>query len=411
MAKKVLIHCHVFSPDGVSSAYLYNDIALALQAAGYEVEVLTTTPHFNVLPEALAAQPLHWKVPGIVKQSDFHGIRVWHVPQKKFGSTALRLLGFVWWHIVAFFVGLTIRDVDVVLSPSPVLTVGLLNLWFKRLKGCKVVYNVQEIYPDLMHLQPGLMLRTLQRIERKVYDGSDAVTTIDQVFHDTIAGRFRDPSKLRIIPNFVDTQLYHPGTGHPDLDPALFPETEDLRVVYAGNIGIAQDWEPLLALAKAMCGRPVSFFVIGEGARRDALVAQKAALGLDNLHILPYQRRDRMAQVLDYSDLQFIFMHPDMEGEGFPSKVYTVMACGRPLLVCSGEGTPLVNFLSDKGCAELVTERDPDRKVGRMSAWLGSVSRAELRAMGERGLQVIARHYSKDVVTRQYVALMDELTA
>ena len=411
MAKKVLIHCHVFSPDGVSSAYLYNDIALALQAAGYEVEVLTTTPHFNVLPEALAAQPLHWKVPGIVKQSDFHGIRVWHVPQKKFGSTALRLLGFVWWHIVAFFVGLTIRDVDVVLSPSPVLTVGLLNLWFKRLKGCKVVYNVQEIYPDLMHLQPGLMLRTLQRIERKVYDGSDAVTTIDQVFHDTIAGRFRDPSKLRIIPNFVDTQLYHPGTGHPDLDPALFPETEDLRVVYAGNIGIAQDWEPLLALAKAMRGRPVSFFVIGEGARRDALVAQKAALGLDNLHILPYQRRDRMAQVLDYSDLQFIFMHPDMEGEGFPSKVYTVMACGRPLLVCSGEGTPLVNFLSDKGCAELVTERDPDRKVGRMAAWLGSVSRAELRAMGERGLQVIARHYSKDVVTRQYVALMDELTA
>lgn len=411
MAKKVLIHCHVFSPDGVSSAYLYNDIALALQAAGYEVEVLTTTPHFNVLPEALAAQPLHWKVPGIVKQSDFHGIRVWHVPQKKFWSTALRLLGFVWWHIVAFFVGLTIRDVDVVLSPSPVLTVGLLNLWFKRLKGCKVVYNVQEIYPDLMHLQPGLMLRTLQRIERKVYDGSDAVTTIDQVFHDTIAGRFRDPSKLRIIPNFVDTQLYHPGTGHPDLDPALFPETEDLRVVYAGNIGIAQDWEPLLALAKAMRGRPVSFFVIGEGARRDALVAQKAALGLDNLHILPYQRRDRMAQVLDYSDLQFIFMHPDMEGEGFPSKVYTVMACGRPLLVCSGEGTPLVNFLSDKGCAELVTERDPDRKVGRMAAWLGSVSRAELRAMGERGLQVIARHYSKDVVTRQYVALMDELTA
>ena len=411
MAKKVLIHCHVFSPDGVSSAYLYNDIALALQAAGYEVEVLTTTPHFNVLPEALAAQPLLWKVPGIVKQSDFHGIRVWHVPQKKFGSTALRLLGFVWWHIVAFFVGLTIRDVDVVLSPSPVLTVGLLNLWFKRLKGCKVVYNVQEIYPDLMHLQPGLMLRTLQRIERKVYDGSDAVTTIDQVFHDTIAGRFRDPSKLRIIPNFVDTQLYHPGTGHPDLDPALFPKTEDLRVVYAGNIGIAQDWEPLLALAKAMCGRPVSFFVIGEGARRDALVAQKAALGLDNLHILPYQRRDRMAQVLDYSDLQFIFMHPDMEGEGFPSKVYTVMACGRPLLVCSGEGTPLVNFLSDKGCAELVTERDPDRKVGRMAAWLGSVSRAELRAMGERGLQVIARLYSKDVVTRQYVALMDELTA
>ena len=92
MSKKVLIHSLIFSPDGVSTAYLYNDIALRFQKEGYEVVVLSTTPHFNVVEEQLAKQPLKWKIPGIYKESDFHGIKVMHVPQKKFKSTALRIL-------------------------------------------------------------------------------------------------------------------------------------------------------------------------------------------------------------------------------------------------------------------------------------------------------------------------------
>ena len=60
--KKILIHSLVFSPDGVSTAYLYNDIALAFKSAGYDVVVLSTTPHFNVGPEQLEKQPMKWGV-------------------------------------------------------------------------------------------------------------------------------------------------------------------------------------------------------------------------------------------------------------------------------------------------------------------------------------------------------------
>ena len=145
--KRVLIHTLIFSPDGVSTAYLYNDIALRLQERGYEVVALTTTPHFNIVPEQVEKQLMRWKVWGFCKVSDYHGIKVLHVPQEKFKSTALRLLGFVYWHIVSFFIGLAIRHVDLILSPSPPLTIGWLNLGLAKLKGCKVVYNVQEIYP------------------------------------------------------------------------------------------------------------------------------------------------------------------------------------------------------------------------------------------------------------------------
>jgi glycosyltransferase involved in cell wall biosynthesis len=409
MKKRVLIHSLIFSPDGVSTAYLYNDIALAFKNNGWDVVVVSTTPHFNAVPEQVEQQPMRWKVPGLFKVSDFHGIPVYHVPQKKFKSTVLRLLGFLYWHIVSFFLVLSIRKVNVILSPSPPLTIGQLNLWLGSLKGCKVVYNVQEIYPDILGKDSGIAYRVLSRMERRIYAKSDAVTTIDQVFHDTIVGRFKDPSRLHIIPNFVDTDLYRPNVGHMGLDRNLFPETESIRVLYAGNIGFAQDWEPLVELAKKTLGQPIEYFVIGEGVRKDYLEESKQTFGLENLHILPYQPRELMPQILDYSDLQFIFMHPEMDMQGFPSKVYTVMACGRPLLVCSGEGTPIVNFLSGIGCAKLVMDRNLSVKVPQMAEWLSSVTKEELREMGIRGLAVIQGHYSKEIVTGQYVELIDSL--
>lgn len=410
--KRVLIHTLIFSPDGVSTAYLYNDIALRLQEKGYEVVVLTTTPHFNIVPEQVALQPMHWKVWGFCKVSKFNGMTVLHVPQKKFKSTFLRLLGFVYWHIVSFFVGLTVKHVDLILSPSPPLTVGWMNLGLAKLKGCKVIYNVQEIYPDILKMKEGLPLKFLRWMERKVYNGSDAVTTIDKVFYDTIVPRFKDKSKLHIIPNFVDTELYKEVSSLEVsrlLDSSLFPENDSIKLLYAGNIGHAQSWEPLIELAEKTRELNVEYIVIGEGAKRGYVEEEIQKRGLEKLHLLPYQPRELMPTILSYSDASFIFMAPEMDGDGFPSKVYTIMACERPLLVSSGENTPIVNFLKDKGCAKLITEKDFDKKVDEMVDWLSSISKEKLHEMGLNGLQTIRQHYTKEIVTSQYADLVDAL--
>ena len=412
MAKKILIHSLIFSPDGVSTAYLYNDIALRLQQRGYEVLVLTTTPHFNIVPEQVEKQPMHWKIWGICKESRFNGMTVLHVPQKKFKSTVLRLLGFVYWHIVSFIIGLSIKHVDLILSPSPPLTLGYLNLGLAKLKGCKVVYNVQEIYPDILKLKGGVVLKFLRWMEKKVYNGSDAVTTIDRVFHDTIVDRFEDKSKLHIIPNFVDTDLYKEVSSsevNSLLDTTIFPKTDSIKLLYAGNIGHAQSWEPLIALAERTKDLNVEYIVIGEGAKRDYVEAEIQKKDLKKLHLLPYQPRELMPAILSYSDASFIFMAPEMDGDGFPSKVYTIMACQRPLLVLSGENTPIVNFLKDKGCVKLVTEKDFEKKVDEMVSWLSEITKEELREMGKRGLAEIEAKYTKEKVTDMYVDLVDSL--
>ena len=410
--KRVLIHTLIFSPDGVSTAYLFNDIALRLQERGYEVVVLTTTPHFNIVPEQVAVQPMRWKVWGFCKVSKFHGMTVLHVPRKKFKSTLLRLLGFIYWHIVSFFIGLTVKHVDLILSPSPPLTVGWMNLGLAKLKGCKVVYNVQEIYPDILKMKEGLPLKFLRWMERRVYNGSDAVTTIDKVFYDTIEPRFVDKTKLHIIPNFVDTELYRALSSlqvNSLLDPKLFPNTDGIKLLYAGNIGHAQSWEPLIELADRTRELNVEYIVIGEGAKRGYLVEEKERRKLTNLRILPYQPRELMPAILSYSDASFIFMAPENDGDGFPSKVYTIMACERPLLVSSGENTPIVNFLKDKGCAKLITEKDFDKKVDEMVEWLHTVTKEELSLMGKKGLAEIQAKYTKEKVTDVYADLVDEL--
>lgn len=410
MSKRILIHSLIFSPDGVSTAYLYNDIALAFKKAGYDVVVLSTTPHFNIVPEQLKKQPMRWGVWGLYKKSMFKGIPVYHVPQKKFKSTLLRLIGFVYWHIVSFFIGLSIKNVDVIISPSPPLTIGRLNNWLGRLKGCKVVYNVQEIYPDILNKPASnLIHRYLRGMEKRVYNNSTACTTIDQIFYNTIIDRFEDKSKLYIIPNFVDTELYHSGVSTDILDKTLFPDNNNIKLLYAGNIGFAQDWEPLVRLAEKTKDLPLEYFLIGMGVRKKWVEEQKAIRGLAKLHILDYQPRLLMPAILAYSDLQYIFMTPEQEGMGFPSKVYTIMACGRPLLVCSGENTPIVKFLEPIGCAKLVTSHDLEYKTDEMAKWLSSITREELRDMGSKGESVIQQTYTKEKVTKEYVDLIDSL--
>ncbi len=409
MKGKVLIHSIVFNPDGVSTGYLYGDIAIALRDAGHEVVILTTTPHYNRVEVQLKKQPLRWELWGLLKKSNYKGITVYHVPQKKFRSTALRLVGFVYWHIVSFISALFIKNVDVILSPSPPLTIGLINIWLGKLKGAKVIYNVQEVYPDILGKDSGVVFKVLSKMEHYIYNNSAAITTIDEIFHNTIVGRFKDPSKLHIIPNFVDTEIYRPINDTSHLDKTIFIENNHLKLLYAGNIGMAQEWKTLIEVAKRTKGNLIDFYVIGEGVMHGYVEDKIKELNLNNVHLLPYQSRELMPEIIAFSDVQYIFMEPKIAAQGFPSKVYTIMACAKPLLVCSPDDTPIVNFLKEIDCAKIITAEDVSSKADEICKWLHSVKPERLKEMGVKGLAEIKNKYSKDIVTKQYCDLISQL--
>jgi colanic acid biosynthesis glycosyl transferase WcaI len=407
--KRVLIHSIVFSPDGVSTAYLYNDIAMGLVENGFEVVVLTTTPHYNVVNSEFKSQPLSKELLGLYYTSTFNGIRVYHIPLKKYKSTLKRIFSFVYWHISSFILGLTLNRFNFLLSPSPPLSIGFISLLIARIKGAKSIYNVQEIYPDLLikqgNLRSYLIIKLLKKFEEYIYNKSDAVVTIDDVFYSTILPRIRDSRKLHIIPNFVDTDLYKPLIIQ-ELPSDIFGEENGkIKILYAGNIGFFQEWEPVLYAAKELLNENIEFWIIGEGVQKEYLSNEVLDRGLVNVRIFPYLKRELIPIVNNYAHIHFIAINKRMEQEGFPSKVYTIMACAKPLIVMTGEGTPLFNFLRDKNCSELITN---DSKDSFTHAIRKLANDEKLRyELGANGYKEIIGNYSKEVVVSNYANLLN----
>ena len=277
-----------------------------------------------------------------------------------------------------------------------------------------MIYNIQEVYPDLLvkerNIKNRLILAPLEMMERFIYNGSDAVTTIHETFYNTVLSRIRDKSKLHIIPNFVDTSLYRPlEKAELQIDRSLFPKTDSLKVMFAGNIGIAQDWELLLSLAAEVIHENIEFYVIGEGVKKSYLETCIREEGLQNIHVVPYQDRTLIPSLIAYGDLHFIFMAPNIEGFGFPSKVYTIMACSKPMLIASGENTPIVKYLRETECAFILDDVEFSRKIEHAVSILGSVTRATLEESGGKGFEIVSSKYSSNSVTDMYVGLADSL--
>ena len=408
--KRLLIYSLVFSPDGVSTAYLYNDIALGFQKNNYEVTVLTTTPHYNLIQESLDRQPLKKCFLGLFFTSNFNGIKVYHIPLKKYKSSVIRILSFIYWHLASLIIGLFLKKPDIILTPSPPLTSGLISILLAKVKGSKSVYNVQEIYPDLLinhgRLTNPVIIKFLKILEGWVYNWSNAVTTIDLNFYNTIKTRIRNLDKLKIISNFVDTELYKTSSSVPL--PKVFKKIKGKTdMVYAGNIGIAQEWDLVINLAKAIKKLPITIWIIGEGVKKKYLESQIKKYKLFNIQLLPYQERKYMPIINLFADFHFIAMNKSMEHDGFPSKVYTIMSSGKPMLVVSSDQTPIVSFLKQTKAALTVTNHsltDFKKAVLKLEA------DKDLRnTLGANGRKVVEQKFNKQVVIKKYIKLAEDI--
>ncbi|WP_143308030.1 glycosyltransferase family 4 protein [Chitinophaga vietnamensis] len=405
---RILIHTLTFKPDGVSTAYLYSDLAAELKRHGHTIDVLTTTPHFNIVKEQIERQPLRKRWGGLFYESTFlDNINVYHIRMKKSKRMLVRIIDFVWFHIFAFLIGIRLGRYDIILSPSPPLTIGLISNWLAKMKGAKSVYNVQEIYPDFAVKQGAIknkwVISMLEGMERSIYNNSAAVVAIDTKFEEIIAPRIKDRSKLWVIPNFVDTELYVPLPRNN----AFSKEhgLDDKFVVgYAGNIGHAQDWQPVIDAAKALIAQPIRFLIVGDGVKKDWLKKQIEEHQLHNILLLDYQPREMMPVINASIDIHTIVMSPSSSKEGFPSKIYTIMSSAKSVIVVTEESSPLGILMKKSSYGILVTPGDIAGYINAIKE--ASEKRAWLLEDGEKGRSFIIGNFSKEVIGEKYNNLM-----
>src|SRR6185295_13463997 len=147
----VLVLTLVFPPDGVSTAVIMGELSADIRRAGHDVTVVTTVPHYNRDLEAESRQPLSRLWGPLLYRSEFQGLRVLHVGMpRKSGRVLSRLLAWTRFHVVSLIAAaLLVRRVDVILAPSPPLTIGICAWLLGCVYRAPFVYNVQELYPDI----------------------------------------------------------------------------------------------------------------------------------------------------------------------------------------------------------------------------------------------------------------------
>ena len=176
-------------------------------------------------------------------------------------------------------------------------------------------------------------------------------------------------------------------------------------MLYAGNIGIAQEWDLVINLAKAIIRYPITIWIIGEGVKKKYLESQIKKHKLFNIKLLPYQERKYMPVINLFADFHFISMNKSMENDGFPSKVYTIMSSGKPMIVVSSKKTPIVSFLEKTNAAIIVTNHS---LTGFKKAVLKLVADKNLRyKLGINGRKVVEQKFNKQTVIKKYIKLAE----
>ena len=407
----ILILTLVFPPDSVSTAQIMGDLACDLQSFGHSVTVLTTTPHYNRDFESESKQPLKKYWGGLLKKSAYHGIPVFHTLMPKKGrSVLLRLISWAIFHLLGTFAGIVaIPKPDIIMAPSPPLTIGLSAWIIGRVRRAPFIYNVQEIYPDIAinlgAIRNSLLIRSLFTLERFVYKKASRVTVIAAQMRARLLEKQVEPEKVVVIPNFVDMSDFGPSTKDNGFS-RKYNFHDKFLISYAGNMGPTQQLEVFVEAAHILRNETgIHFLMLGDGILQSTLQRQIEDYKLPNFTFLPYQPYSLMPQVYAASDLCLVPLAPQAGSFAVPSKVYRIMACARPIMAIADVNTELGRLVLETKCGAVIA---PSQSVALANAIREACRDSEKWIQnGKNGYAHVIENYSRNSVTKRYNDLIE----
>jgi putative colanic acid biosynthesis glycosyltransferase WcaI len=417
---RVLVLCPHYEPDTAPTGDVMTRIAGELVARGHELHIVTSLPwyrHHRVEP-GWTGRP--------VRHEDRNSERVTRVHpfptnKRNIPARALGFAGFTGLAAIMAVKGWRDHPPDVVLAMSPPLTLGAAGWVAARRWRVPFVFNIQDVFPDVAVELGAITNRSVigvaSWLERTTYRHADVVTVLSDDLHDNLVAKIQgsvpDPyDRIRVIPNFVDTARIAPADRSGSPGGGAYRREHGLGdrqvVMYAGNVGLSQSLELLVGAARALADRPDVVFVInGGGSARPDL--ERQAIGLDNVRFVDFQPPERLADVLAAGDIHVVPLRRGLARSSVPSKAYSILAAGRPVVASVDEGTEVARVVEKAGAGLAVPPDDPEAFLAALTALLGD--RARARAMGVAGRAFVERWASPAVVAGRYEALFTELRA
>jgi colanic acid biosynthesis glycosyl transferase WcaI len=260
---------------------------------------------------------------------------------------------------------------------SPPLTLGLTGWLASRIRRCPSVFNIQDVFPDAAvetgAITNARIIAVSRWLERVSYHRSDAVVVLSEDLRANVLAKIspKHQHKVHVIPNFVDSDRITPRDRMTSYRDELRIGNEQV-VMYAGNVGYSQSLSMMLHSARQI--PEVTFVINGDGAAREEL--QRDAAGLSNIRFSGYQPADRVAEVLATADIHVVPLRTGLGAVSVPSKTYSILAAGRPVVAAIDSGTEVTRILAESGAGVSVAPDDPVAFTDALRAMVNSGSAA-----------------------------------
>jgi colanic acid biosynthesis glycosyl transferase WcaI len=407
---RVVVLTPHFDPDTAPTGRVMTRIVDELAARGHRIDVVSALPWY-----AEHRVEAEWQTPVGRRDATPWGTitRVNPFAGDDRRNLARRAAGFCGFSALALVAGTAaggwFRRADAVIAMSPPLTLGVtgrLVAWSHR---CPLVFNVQDVFPDAAAATGAVtntaVLAAASWLERVSYRLADAVTVLSTDLAANVGGKLPPAQrvKVRTIPNFVDAAQIRPAG-------RMTPHRRELGigdepvVLYAGNVGFSQSLDLVVAAAR---GLPhVTFLINGDGSQRAAL--ETSAAGLDNVKFGGFVPPERLGELLATGDLHVVPLRRGLAGVSVPSKTYSILAAGRPVLAAIDPGTAIPRLLADAGAGVTVAPDDPVEFTAAVADLVGDPRRLE--SMGAAGRRWVERAATPAAVASAYENLIEELT-
>jgi len=403
----VVVLCPHFEPDTAPTGRVMSRIVHELAERGFRLHVVTALPWYrrHAVEDGwtgrwVRTQPTAW---GSIT-------RVHPFPGADRSNLLRRAAGFAGFSLLVGAGGLRgggwFRRADAVIAMSPPLTLGITGRIVAWCRRADEIFNVQDVFPDAA-VETGAIenrgvIAAARWLERLTYRCADAVTVLsDDLLRNVTAkvpAEHRD--KFHVIPNFVDTEAVRPAD-------RMTPYRRDLGigdepvVMYAGNVGFSQSLGLLLAAAPAF--PDVTFVINGGGSARAGL--ERAARGRSNVRFGDFVPDERLGELLATGDIHVVPLRAGLAQVSVPSKVYSILAAGRPVLAAIDPDTEIPRLLDSAAAGVSVRPDDQEAFDAALRGMLDDPAAA--RAMGERGRKWVESWASPSAVAEAYARLIE----
>jgi colanic acid biosynthesis glycosyl transferase WcaI len=406
---RILVLCPHYAPDVAPTGEVMTSIATELVDQGHRLHIVTALPWYrhHALDEGWDGRLVRHEVAPWGQITRVHPF-----PTDKTNIPA-RALAFGGFTALAAVEGAISRfRPEIVFAMSPPLTLGAAGWATARLRRVPFVFNIQDVFPDVA-IELGLLtgqrvIAAARALERWTYRRADAVTVLSEDLADNVRLKLGgdEGGRVRVIPNFVDTERVRP-LPRENAYRAEFGLTGKRVVMYAGNVGLSQSLDLVLDAAATVTDDDVVFVVNGAGAALDDLRAR--ARSLPNVLFVDMQPRERLAEVLAAADVHVVPLRRGLARSSVPSKTYSILAAGRPLVASVDPGTEVARTVERAGAGLAVAPEDPAGFTEAVRRLLDAPD--EARAMGESGRRFVEQWASPAAVARRYSDLFTELTS